>query len=48
MQLGNPVVTTEVGEIAYYFKDGESVVMDDNVTVEGFSEKFHLSWMSRV
>ncbi len=39
MQLGKPVITTHVGELAHYFKDGDTVVMDKSVTTKGFSEK---------
>lgn len=39
MQLGKPVITTGVGELANYFKDGETMIMDNSVTVNGFSEK---------
>lgn len=39
MQLGHPIVTTNVGELARYFKDGDTAVMDGSVTTEGFAEK---------
>ncbi len=39
MALGKPIVTTYVGELAEYFTDGKTAVMDTTVTPNGFSEK---------
>jgi len=39
MALGKPIVTTFVGELAEYFTDGKTVIMDMTATPDGFAEK---------
>jgi glycosyltransferase involved in cell wall biosynthesis len=39
MALGKPVVTTEVGEMAYYFKDGDTLIMCSSDRPEDYSKK---------
>ncbi|WP_276168410.1 glycosyltransferase [Zobellia alginiliquefaciens] len=36
---GNPVITTNIGEISVYFKDGETALVAGNYIVETFAEK---------
>ena len=36
---GNPMVTTQVGEIAYYFKDGESAFIAEDYEENSFAQK---------
>ena len=36
---GNPVVTTDVGEIKNYFEDGKTALIADEYTIKGFAEK---------
>ena len=36
---GNPVITTNVGEIKNYFEDGKTALVADTYTLESFSEK---------
>jgi len=39
MALGKPIVTTFVGEMAEYFTDGKTAIMDMTATTDGFAEK---------
>ncbi|BAV33912.1 hypothetical protein SCL_1607 [Sulfuricaulis limicola] len=39
MRLGKPVITTKVGELDEYFRDTDTVLMDESVTAQGYSEK---------
>jgi glycosyltransferase involved in cell wall biosynthesis len=39
MAMGKPVITTHIGEIAEYFIDEETAIMDKTVTPDGFSKK---------
>lgn len=36
---GNPVITTNIGEIKYYFKDEDNALVADEYTIEAFIEK---------
>ena len=36
---GNPIITTNIGEIKYYFKDLESALIADNYDVKEFAQK---------
>lgn len=36
---GNPVITTDVGEIKNYFEDGKTALIADTYSVTGFAEK---------
>ena len=39
MALGKPIITTHVGEMAEYFIDGKTAIMDATVTPDGLSKK---------
>ena len=39
MALGKPIITTYVGEMAEYFIDEKTAIMDTTVTPDGLSKK---------
>ena len=38
---GNPIITTNYGEVAYYFKDGENALVADSYDISLFAEKMN-------
>lgn len=42
MALGKPIITTFIGELAEYFVDGETAIMDMSITTNGYAEKIAL------
>lgn len=38
---GNPIITTNVREIQYYFKDKESILVANSYNIKGCSEKIN-------
>ena len=36
---GNPVITTNIGEVRTYFEDGNTALVADNYSIESFAEK---------
>ena len=38
---GNPIITTNYGEVNYYFKDGENALVADSYNTSDFAEKMN-------
>lgn len=43
MRLGKPTITTRVGDLGDYFKDGDTVLMDDSVTPRGYADRIRFA-----